>query len=310
MEKRFKKRLPRKRSLLDEQSAKRRKKKTVPSGSRPVEAHRAPRTTFRIIGRVGSGFLRAGLILGLLTIISMTFVCGYHYLLISPYIRLEEVAVDGVDGEIKDELIQMCGLNSELSLLALNLNELKQEMEKHPWIRSVRLERRFPHTLIVEAEKENPMAVIVMDRIYYMNRWGEAFKEVYEWEEMDFPVVTGTFKPGSNAQEQLNRAACIIRILESEEGLWSLKQVSEVHLEQDGGISLYFRHLPAEIRLASDIPAIASPIRIEDLGPDFKIKIDELKKLAKHLDQTGQIHQVNCIDLNYVNGAVVSFRKG
>lgn len=310
MEKRFKKLLPKRRSLLDEQSAKKRKKKTVPAGSRPVKAHRSPRSTTRIIGRVGTGFLRAGLVLGLLTVISMTFVCGYHYLLTSPYIRLEEVAVDGVDGEIKDELIQMCGLRSELSLVALNLNELKQEMEKHPWIRSVRLERRFPHTLIVEAEEENPVAVVVMDGIYYMNRWGEAFKEAYEWEEMDFPVVTGAFKPGSNMQEHLNRAACIIRILESEEDLWSLKQVSEIHIEQDGGISLYFRHLPAEIRLTSDISAIACPIQIEELGSDFKKKIDELKKVAKHLDQAGQTHQVNCIDLNYVNGAVVSFRKG
>ncbi len=310
MGKRIKKLLPRKRSVLDGQSAKRRKKRAVPAGSRPGKAHSAPRTPGRIIGRVGSGFLRVGLILGLLTIISMTFVCGYHYLLTSPYIRLDEVAVDGVDGEIKDALIQMCGVSSKLSLVAMNLNELKQEMEEHLWIRSVRLERRFPHTLIVEAEKEIPSAVVVMEGIYYMNRWGEAFKEVYDWEEMDFPVVTGVFTPESNMQAQLNRAACMIRVLESEEGLWSLKQVSEIHIDKDGGISLYFRHLPAEIRLTSDIPAIACPIQIEELGPDVKKKIDELKKLVKHLDQTGQIHQVKCVDLNYVNGAVVSFRKG
>jgi cell division septal protein FtsQ len=189
----------------------------------------------------------------------------------------------------------MGGLNSDLSLLDLNLNELKQKMEKHPWVRSVKLERRFPHTLTVQAEKEAPSALVLMDRFYYMNRYGEVFKEVSELEDMDFPVVTGVSKQGTGASRQLDRAVRIMRILESEAGLWSVNELSEIHVKKDGGASLYFNHLAAEIKLICD---------------DLTVKMAGLRKVAEHLTRTGRIHQVTAIDLSHVDGALVSFKEG
>ncbi|HEN20915.1 MAG TPA: FtsQ-type POTRA domain-containing protein, partial [Desulfobacteraceae bacterium] len=106
-----------------------------------------------------------------------------------PYIRLEQVAIEGIDKKTGEELIQACDLHSGLSLIALNLYDLKQKIEKHPWIRSASLERRFPNTLILKAEKETPWALVVTDRIYFMNRHGEIFKEAYKSENLDFPVI-------------------------------------------------------------------------------------------------------------------------
>jgi hypothetical protein len=112
---------------------------------------------------------------------------------------------------------------------------------------------------------------------------------------MDLPVVTGVTGQQSKLAEQLRRAAEVMRALESEEGPWSLNGLSEIHFSQDGNISLYFKHLSAEIKLAR-----------EDTGRN----VEELKKVVKHLSQAGRIDQVTSIDLNYLNGAVVSFRKG
>ena len=242
-------------------------------------------------------------------VISISFVSFYHYMLKSPYIRLEEVDVRGVDGEIKNGLIKMCGLDDGRSLLALHLNELKQKMEKHPWIRSVKLERRFPHILIVQAEKEIPLALVLRDKVYYMNRWGEAFKEVDKSEEMDFPVITGLSKEEADVKKQLGIAVFIIKILESEEGQWSLNELSEINVKKDGGLSLYFNHLPVEIKLMSDLPAIAGSADEGKWAADLSNRLDGLKKVADHLRQTGRIHQVTKIDLNYVDGAVVTFGK-
>lgn len=230
-----------------------------------------------------------------IAVISLSFLYIYHCLLSSPYMKLEHVDVEGVDEEIGRELIQLCGLNSDASLLALNLNELKQQMEKHPWIRLVTLERNFPHTLIVRAEKEVPSALVVMGKIYYVNRWGKVFKEVGELEKMDFPLITGLSKQESNLQEELDMAARLMRTLESEEGLWSLDELSEIHVQNDGGMSLYFGHLAAEIK-----------VKCEDLAS----KMEGLRRVTEHLSHTGRIHQVTSIDLNHVDGAIVSFRKG
>ncbi len=250
---------------------------------------------FNVMYRVGSGFLKMFFFLIIVAIVSFSFVFVYHYLLRSPYIKLEEVEIQGVEEGIKKELIRLSDLNSGLSLLALNLNELKQKMEKHPWVRSVKLERRFPHTLAVQVEKEVPSALLMMDKACYVNRWGEVFKEVSEGEDTDFPVITGISGGGTELLNQLNRSANIIRALEQEKGLWSLAELSEIHLKKDGSISLYFNHLEAEIKV---------------MDGDLAKKMSGLKKVAKHLRGIGRIHQVTGIDLSHMDGAVVSFRKG
>ena len=135
-----------------------------------------------------------------------------------------------------------------------------------------------------------------MDKFYYMNRWGEIFKEVWEWEELDFPVITGiSSKQSKDWQEKLDVASLILDALGSEKGFWSLKELSEIHLNTDGSLSLYYQHMAAEIKLR---PC------------DLESKMKGLKKVAEHLRRTGRIHQVTNIDLNHVDGALVSFKNG
>ncbi len=250
---------------------------------------------FRVVPRVGTGLLKILFLLTIIAVISLSFLMFYNYLIASPYIKLQNVEVKGLEKEIRQDLIHMCGLNRDLSLLDLNLNDLKQKMESHIWVRSVKVERRFPHTLIIHAEQQTPAAVVVMDKIYYMNQHGELFKEINDWEETDFPIITGISGQGETVREKLGKALCIMKILEPEKGLWSLKQLSEIHVKKDGDLSLYFGHLAAEIRLMCE---------------DLASKVKGLKKVAQHLSQSGRIHQVRAIDLNHVDGALVSFRKG
>lgn len=244
---------------------------------------------------MGSSFLKGLLLLGVFSAISLGLVFAYQYFLASPYLKLKHVEMIGVDEEFKVELMRDTGLNQELSLLALNLNELRRKMEGHPWIRAARLERRFPDTLVVEVERETPRALVLTDKVYYMNPWGELFIEVTDSDKKDVPVITGVSGEATAAEDQLARVAKIMKDLESEQGQWSIQELSEVHVREDGGVSLYFSHVPAEINLIWD-----------DLGS----KMELLKKAVAHLTQTGRIHEVSSIDLNYLEGVVVSFKTG
>ena len=248
-----------------------------------------------MIFRVGNGFFKVFLLFMIVAMISLSFIYLYNCLLKSPYLKMEQVKIEGVNKKIKYELKQICGLNSDLSLLALNLNEMQQKMEEHPWVRSIILERRFPHTLIIQAQKEIPEALVLMDKFFYMNKWGEIFKEVHNSENMDFPIITGISENKPDTRKRLDLASQILTILRSEKGLWSLDELSEIHLNMRGGVSLYFNHLEAEIKFAETA--------------DAEI-IEGLKKVAGHLIRSGRIHQVKHIDLTYRNGAVVSFWKG
>ena len=271
------------------------KKRTI-STQRSVREKRgrAVFAVFGVIQRIGSGFLKLFLFIALIAAVSLSFISFYHYLLTSPYMKLEQVHMKGVDGKIRKELIEICGLNSGQSLLSLNLNKLKRRMDEHPWVRSVKLERRFPHTLIVEAEKQVPAALALTDRFYYVNQRGEIFKMVSESDDKDFPIITGLSKNKSRAQEQLDNAMHVISVLEPEDDLWSLERVSEINLRKNGEISLYFNHLRAEVTF---------------MWNEFGDKIDGLKKVTEHLNQSGKIDTVTHINLNYEDGAVVSFRN-
>jgi cell division protein FtsQ len=248
----------------------------------------------KIIKRIGSGVIKVFLLFSFISIVSLFFLSVYYYLLESPYIKLEQLAVEGIEGEIRDEVIRACNLHSGLSLVALNLYELKQKIEKHPWIKSARLERQFPHTLILKAEKEIPYALVLMDRIYCMNREGKIFTEANELKMLDFPVITGCHKDTPESRKQMNSAFHIMNMLASEEPPWTLENLSEIHINENESMSIYFKHIHAEIVLNGD--KLAS-------------KIAGLRKVAGHLIQTDRIDSVNRINLDAMDGAVVSFKR-
>ena len=262
-----------------------------------VKKKRKPKTsskTWRATRFLFATSLKFSCLLAGLMLISLIFLYLYENLLTSPYIRLERVIVNGVDEKLKHALLKMSELKPDTSLLSVRLDELKQRMEKHPWIRSVNLEKRFPHTLVIDAEKEKPCAIVVMNRLHYMNRWGKIFRKVDKSANMDLPLVTGISTSDRDGEKQLQLAASVLRLLEAEKGPWSQSQLSEVHVEKTGHISLYFLSLPAAIELE---------------GTQLEKKMADLKRLVKHLKKTGRIHMVERINLNFREGAVVSYKN-
>ena len=243
---------------------------------------------------IGSGFMKLFLFFSVLAAVSLTFVVLYNCLLSSPYMKLERVEIRGVDESIRNDLLQMCGLTSEQGLLNLKLEVLKNEMEKHPWVRTATVERRFPDTLIVEVEKEGPALLVLMNKFYYMNKEGELFKPISPNDEIDFPILTGLSPEDPDQKSKLHQTASVLRVLKKEKGRWSVQNLSEIHLDENGEISLYFNHMQAAIRIP---------------GQNVAGKMDALKQVAKHLSESGKIHFVTQIDLNHGDSAIVSFKK-
>jgi len=237
---------------------------------------------------------RAAAVIGALGALSLLFVWGYHYVLTSPHMRLTEVRIDGVDDDFKEELLAGAGLTGNMSLLELNLGELKRLLEAHPWISRAGVERRFPHSLHISVHKEVPAAVVAMDGLFYMNPDGRVFKAVDITESLDHPFVTGVSMLAAESREQLRQAAHVISCIAREKPPWS-DGLSEIHMGRDGYVSLYFRHLNAEIRVAwSDVDG----------------KMPALRRLVAHLRERGRLGRVAAIDLNQENGAVVSMTSG
>lgn len=238
---------------------------------------------------------KALLCLLILFLLSVGFVKGYRYLLGSPYLRLERIEIRGVEEALRNELLEISGLARETSLVALNLDRVKILLEGHPWVKRVQVERHFPHALIIDVEEEKPVAIAVQgETLIYVNAGGDLFKQVAEADSVDFPMITGVAGGGLEQQGQLQKACRVLNALENEEGQWSLENLSEIHLDTGGTVSLYFSELRAEIRMSSD---------------NIQERLEGLRRVTRHLAETGQIGRVAYIDLNYMDGIVIRFRK-
>jgi cell division protein FtsQ len=139
-----------------------------------------------------------------------------------------------------------------------------------------------------------PRALVSLEKIYYMNRWGEIFKAVTILEDMDYPVITGIEKNDVQIESKLKLASHVLDSLETETGPWSIKELSEINISKNGDVSLYSTSLTAVVMIN---------------GVEVGEKKDDLKKVVNHLRRKGLIHTVKKIDMNYNSGAVVSFIK-
>lgn len=228
-------------------------------------------------------------------VVSFLFLFIYQYFLDSPYMKLKEVVVTDVDEDTKNTLMDLADLNSDMSLLAIDITELKKKLESHPWIRNVDIEKRFPHRLVIRAQKEVPRALIAFEKLAYVNRWGEVFSDEIRSDDMDYPVITGLKRDEIDMDKRLRLAVNILDVLETEPGPLSIKEISEIHLEKDGDVSLY---------------SVSIPIAVNIRGTELSGKKEKLRKIINHLESKNLIHTVKKIDMNFDNGAIVSFRKG
>jgi len=243
---------------------------------------------------LGSAFLRIAVLLSVIILLSAVFIYCYHFVLTSPYFSLNRIEITGAPMQEHQRIVKLCGLEKGQNLLALKLGEIRMALERDPWIRSARVERQLPNTLHISVVMEQPCAIVAAERLYYMNRWGEIFKEVGEGEPVDFPVVTGLSDLGSEAGEELKEVASLIRVLEKKRGLVSYTNLSEVHIEDPQYFSVYFKGIPAEIQM----------------GPtNLELQLAKLRRIVRHLRSTGRINQASRIDLQYAGGAVVSFQS-
>jgi cell division protein FtsQ len=252
-------------------------------------------TPLRAVWPLCKGLSKLFMAFSVVVVVSFSFLYVYHYLLTSPYLNLENVEIRGVEPSMKPQLMALGDLRLGKSLLALNLHVLKRKLEKHPWIRSVQLERKFPNTLVIRAEKQEPWAILAINGMQYVNRFGEVFKEVGASENMDLPVITGIEGKGKVSKNWLAPVMKVMEVLHREKRPWSLGDLAEIHVEGENDLILYFEDLSAQIRLSS---------------ADLQRKMTELRQVVDHLKRTGNMAKVKTIDFNYADGAVVSFRKG
>jgi len=247
----------------------------------------------RTLGQLGFGLIKMFLFLLVLGGVSLAFISVYQFLSTSPYFRLQNIVVTGVNDDLREEIVKISGITEMGNLLAIDLTAIKRNIEGHPWIKSVFLKKKFPHTLYIKAENEESVAIVLLEeKMYLMDREGVIFKDVERDDCIDFPVVTGLSAGDQKNEAYLKRAASFLNAFHQEETSLSAKELSEIHVREDGTLTIYFNKLPFKVFFGKE---------------DFIRKTDALRHIIKHLQATHRLHQARSIDLDYDVRAVVAF---
>jgi len=243
--------------------------------------------------RIGRG------VLSLATAGSLIFLgfTAYRYFQHSGQLNIGEVRIMGCMNIVESELLDLAKVDFRSNLINLDLQEVSRRLAQHPWVEKAKVRRDFSgKALIIEVQERIPRALILLDELYLMDRNGEVFKKADPGEKLDFPILTGLHLPEwkqkePRAMELLQQA---MELLDQMEGrkIFTIQEVSEIHLSKKNGLTLYTLKGGVPIRLGSG---------------DYGDKLNRLEKVLP--DLRSKLQNVEYLALNYSKKVVVKMKE-
>jgi cell division septal protein FtsQ len=121
--------------------------------------------------------------------------------------KLEDVIVEGRIRTDKGQILKILELERGKPLLAINLTDAKEKLEKISWVKAARVERRFPDTLFIRISEKEPIALWQnQGKTYLLDRDGEIVETKEPINTMNccwlrairLPIMWVNFVPFSN----------------------------------------------------------------------------------------------------------------
>jgi cell division septal protein FtsQ len=205
---------------------------------------------------------------------------------------LKTIEVSNARHLTRDEILGLAGIEPGKDLLRMNLKRIGEHILQNPWVETVRINRYFPDGISIAITEREPVAIVNMGFIYYLDKKGNVFKVLNQGDKLDFPVVTGFSEEeiGSDpkgTKEALEATCDLLKILR-EKGAFVLADVSEIHYDKGYGFTLF-------------TAAGALPVKVG--SGDFSAKIERFARIYR--DLMVQLPSIHYIDLDYSDKIIV-----
>ena len=195
---------------------------------------------------------------------------------------LSKIMVGGNFNHLEEqELAELVNIEIDGGFLSMNLNQLRQELQSHPWIHQVSVRREWPSTLKVEVIEEVPIAR--WGKKGFLNRLGDQLSLPENSNLKSLPVLEADF---GSSQDMIAQYLLLAELLAPTD-----LRLTELQRDAVGAWQI----------------ETAAGVRIV-LGRDQII--EKIRRLivvwGSGLDV--QLNNIATIDLRYPNGLAVSWR--
>jgi cell division protein FtsQ len=238
---------------------------------------------------------RAGKFFAGVALVALIGFAGYHvYCAVSRIVlfKLDTIEVTHNRRIDRREIIALANVRAGDDLIRLNLRLIGEQLEKNPWIESVRVRRYFPHTLAIEVAEREPVAVINVGYLAYLDTKGTVFKPLNEGDSLNFPIITGITEEDftrdpTETRRELQETVGLIALLKQGQ-IFRLDDVSELHYDKGFGFTLFTTQGGIPVRLGTD---------------GYPEKLARLARIFTELQP--QMLTLEYIDLNYSDKIIV-----
>ena len=195
---------------------------------------------------------------------------------------LSKIMVGGNFNHLEEqELAELVNIEIDGGFLSMNLNQLRQELQSHPWIHQVSVRREWPSTLKVEVIEEVPIAR--WGKKGFLNRLGDQLSLPENSNLKSLPVLEADF---GSSQDMIAQYLLLVELL-------APTDLKLTELQRDA-VGAWQIETAAGVRIV--------------LGRDQII--EKIRRLivvwGSGLDV--QLNNIATIDLRYPNGLAVSWR--
>jgi cell division septal protein FtsQ len=233
---------------------------------------------------------------GAIVVISLIFVVCYEvygFVCKTTFLRLERIEVTGISKLTQEEIMSAASVRMGDDLLGIKLTRMGEQLTKNPWIASVKIRRHLPHSLSIDLVEREPVGIVSMGYLYYLDKSGEIFKPLQEGDSLDYPVITGLveddlLRDPAGAKETINGMLALLEQLKNQGNGISLADISELHYDKGFGFTVFTLDKGLPIRLGMD---------------GFTEKLGRLAKIYNDLQ--AQMPLLEYIDLDYSDRIVV-----
>lgn len=224
--------------------------------------------------------------------------CGLviQFLLDSDQFRVKSISVHGSERLTQEQVIILSEIQTGINTFDLDLDLIGRKITENPWVYRADVQRIFPDRVAIEVVERSPVAIVNLDYLYYLDQRGDIFKVLDSADNLDFPVVTGFNSENikndpAASQQQLQAIVGLIQNLRQRTVL-NLEQISEIHQEEDGRLTVFTSENGVEIKLGWN---------------NFAAKLDRLERIYSRLKPKLKI--LDYIDLNVDEKVIVRIER-
>ena len=231
--------------------------------------------------------------------VSLLLIGGFfvtQLLLVSDLFRVDQITVQGNSRLTEQQAVALSDIEIGINTFNLDLALIGHKIEENPWVKQAQVQRIFPRQVVIRIKERQPVAIINLGYLYYLDAQGEIFKVLGATDSLDYPIVTGFDydRAQGHDAEYAQRLRKIVELLTNLRGrdLFSLDQVSEIHHEAGGALSLYTLDGGVKIKLGE---------------AEYSKKIDRLERIYAQLQPKLQL--LDYIDLNVDEKVIVRIER-